>query len=76
MVQVRLLTSRVQWFAGKPVGQARGEVIEVERDEALRMIERGQAEFIEAVPVVETAMIDRPKRGRPRLRAIREAVVR
>ncbi len=65
-MQIRLLTDRV---VGYGVVQLEGSIVDVPDQEALRMLERGQAEFAEpeyaaTAPAAENAMRNhsRPKR--------------
>lgn len=69
-MMVKLLVSRAYWGNGKSDVQEAGTIIEVGSNEAARMVEAMQAEYVNMAPAnkVEAAMVEvaaPPKRGRP-----------
>ena len=59
-MKVRLLTSRagVNWFEDE------GEVVDLERNEALSMIRLGQAEAVTDEPAEDSSNFKRQRKGR------------
>lgn len=58
-MKIKLLTSR----AGAGFSQNRGDVIDVPNDEAIRMIEAGQAEAIREAPVEHAVPKMKPEKA-------------
>ena len=51
-VKVKLLSSRVVQIGAATVGQAAGDIVEMDQADAERNVERGHAQYVES-PVVE-----------------------
>ena len=60
-VKVKLLTSR----ASKTFSQVRGEVVEVDVDEAARMVAKGQAEMVRSRQTETTKKVTKGEKADP-----------